>query len=73
MITIKELDKLQSFGKESDREYSDRKRFTVWRFGDDWELFFLSELDGSVFGIKTLKDMNDFRNVYKAITDKELV
>lgn len=43
MITTKELDKLQSFGKEDDGSYSDRDRFVIIpikrTFRTTWNLY----------------------------------
>ena len=75
MITDKDLDKLQKFGKESDGSYCDRWEFSIIksnRFKGRWDLCHFCEVDGALYYIKTLKDMADLKNVYKAITDKEL-
>lgn len=75
MITENELDKLQIFGKETDGSYCDRREFSIVksnRFKGMWNLCHFCEVDGDLYYIKTLKDMADLKNVYKAITDKEL-
>ena len=75
MITEKDLDKLQTFGKETDGSYCDRCEFSIIKsnkFKGRWDLFHFYEVDGGLYYIKTLKDMADLKSVYKAITDKEL-
>ena len=75
MITEKDLDKLQKFGKETDGSYCDRLEFSIIksnRFKGGWDLCHFCEVDGGLYYIKTIKDMADLKNVYKAITDKEL-
>jgi len=75
MITEKELDKLHDFSKESDGSYCDRWEFSIIesnRFKGKWDFCHFCEVDGALYYIKTLKDMVDLKNVYKAITDKEL-
>ena len=72
MITEKELDSLAAFGKEEDGSYCDRWQFSI-RQDDNRTIFSLfSEVDGSTWFIKYLKDLDDLKNVYHAITDKEL-
>ena len=72
MITEKELDGLAAFGKEEDGSYCDRWQFSI-RQDDNRTIFSLfSEVDGSTWFIKYLKDLDDLKNVYHAITDKEL-
>lgn len=87
MITEEQLDSLAEFGKERDGEYCDRWQFSIiasWTLFDrkypdsgavidGWGFYHFNEVDGSVFFIKTLKDFDDLKNVYHAITDKELV
>ncbi len=73
MITEQELNSLESFGKEPDGYYSDRDRFSIEKIGGKWVLFFSGETEGDDHLIKVLKNMDDLKNVYKAITDKELV
>jgi hypothetical protein len=75
MITEKDLDKLQTFGKETDGSYCDRWEFSIIksnRLKGRWDLCHFCEVDGGLYYIKTLKDMADLKSVYKAITDKEL-
>jgi len=75
MITEKDLNMLKTFEKEPDGSYCDRKEFCIVksrRFKGRWDLCFFNEVDGALYYIKTLKDIDDLRNVYKAITDKEL-
>ena len=72
MITEKELDSLAAFGKEEDGSYCDRWQFSI-RQDDNRTIFSLfSEVDGSTWFIKYLKDLDDLKNVYHAITDYEL-
>ena len=72
MITEKELDGLAAFGKEEDGSYCDRWQFSI-RQDDNRTIFSLfSEVDGSTWFIKYLKDLDDLKNVYHAITDYEL-
>ena len=73
MITEQELDSLESFGREPDGYYSDRDRFSIEKIRGNWHLFFSGETEGDEYPIKQLKSMDDLKNVYKAITDKELV
>ena len=71
-----ELDKLETFGKEEDGTYCDRWEFSIIpsrRFKGKWDFCHFNEVNGDLYYIKTLNDMDDLRNVYKAITDKELV
>lgn len=76
MITEEELDTLADFGKEKDGTYSDRWQFGIikGRYKDDknWHLCFISEVDDSGWFIKALKDFDDLKNVYKAITNEDL-
>jgi hypothetical protein len=55
------LDHLETFGKEKDGSHCDR-----------WEFCYFCEVYGALYYIKTLKDMPDLKNVYKAITYREL-
>jgi hypothetical protein len=76
MITTEQLDGLESFGKENDTTYSDRYEFSIVksvRKPDFWDFCHFDEVDGSLFYIKTLRDIDDLKKVYEAITDKELV
>lgn len=79
MLTEKDLDKLQMFGKETDGSYCDRLSFIIkrtihkWNGSGRWDFCHFSEVDGSSYYIKTLKDMDDLKNVYKAISNKELI
>lgn len=77
MITEEQLNSLQTFGRETDGSYSDRWQFAIIKGGhgykDEWVLYFESEIDGDIWFIKVLKDFEDLKNVYKAITDKELI
>lgn len=72
MIAEELLNKLESFGKEREGEYSDRFFFTIINRKDICALFLCSELDDDLIFIKDLKDMDDLKNVYKAISDREL-
>ena len=75
MITEALLYKLKSFYKESDGSYCDRWEFKIVdskRFKGRWDFCHFDEVDGSLFYIKTLKDMSDLENLYKAITNREL-
>jgi hypothetical protein len=75
MLTEKDLDRLQTFGKETDGTYCDRWEFSIvksTRSKGKWNLCHFCEVDGALYYIKTLKDMADLENVYKAITDVEL-
>jgi len=70
-----QLDNLKTFGKEGEGHYSDRWQFSIIKSKHPethWNFFFFCEIDGSLYFIKRLKDMDDLKNVYKAITDKEL-
>ena len=69
MITNKDLNSLAEFGKEKDGSYSDRWQFDIKKIKKDWCLFFFYEVDGKTWFIKKLKDFNDLKNVYHAITD----
>ena len=76
MITEDDLNKLESFGRESNGDYSDRRDFSIIkskRNPGKWIFCHFCEVDGSLYTIKTLKDMDDLRNVYNAITDEDLV
>jgi hypothetical protein len=76
MITDSVLEKLASFGKEEDGCYCDRWQFSIYPKNKErtaWELRFFSEWDGSTWHIKYLKDLEDLKNVYKAITNDELL
>lgn len=72
MITIKELNSLEAFGKEKDGSYCDRWQFEIKKVDKQWCLFFFSEVDGKNWFIKKLKDLADLKNVYHAITNNEL-
>ena len=73
MITEKYLNTLKTFGKEADGSYCDRWEFSIVKsWNDEWDLCHFRELDGALYYIKTLKDIADLKNVYKAIKDKEL-
>ncbi|MFV2015380.1 MAG: hypothetical protein ACC656_08135 [Candidatus Heimdallarchaeota archaeon] len=72
MLTKKDLNRLIGFGKEKDGSYSDRWQFDIKKVKKNWCLFFFSEVDGSTWFIKKLKDLNDLQNVYYAITNKQL-
>lgn len=73
MITEKQLDTLKTFGREEDGEYCDRWKFSIKKSeNDSWGFYFFNEVDGSLFFIKRLKDFDDLKNIYHAITDMEL-
>lgn len=75
MITEEQLDTLAAFGKESDGEYCDRWEFSIIPSNEErteWGFYHFNEVDGSVFFIKKLKDFDDLKNIYHAITNKEL-
>ena len=76
MITDSELETLASFGKETSGEYCDRWQFSICprnKERTDWELRLFCEVDGSTWHVKYLKDIEDLKNVYQAISDSELV
>ena len=76
MITEEQLDTLADFGKEKSGEYCDRWQFSIdkrnVRSREFWVFCFFNEVDGSLYRIKELKDFDDLKNVYHAITNKEL-
>ena len=72
-IIEKELDKLKSFGKENDGSYSDRYQFSIIPVGKKWNLYSFEEVNGDIEYIKTLKDMEDLKETYFYITNKELL
>jgi len=83
MITEEELDTLDTFGRENDGCYSDRWEFAILPSNrlsrkerklptTKWMLCFESEVDGALCLIKYLKDFDDLKNVYHAITDNKL-
>ena len=76
MTMQEELDKLKTFGRENDGNYCDRWEFSIVKNicskTEQWDFCHFNEVDGSLYFIKHLKDIDDLRNVYKAITDKEL-
>ena len=71
-LTEKELNTLADFGKEEDGSYCDRWQFSIIKYGNGYAFYLFNEVDGSNRFIKKLKDFDDLKNVYKAITDKEL-
>ena len=72
MITEEQLKTLCQFGREENGDYSDRWQFTI-RLGLMFPMLYLfDEVDGNLSFIKMLKDFDDLKNVYKAITNKEL-
>ena len=76
MITDSELETLAEFGKETSGEYCDRWQFSICprnKERTDWELRLFCEVDGSTWHVKYLKDIEDLKNVYHAISDSELV
>lgn len=76
MITDSELEKLADFRLEKDGTYCDRWEFTISpnnKERTDWRIGFHCEIDASVYHIKNLKDMEDLKNVYHAISNSELV
>jgi hypothetical protein len=74
MLTEQELKGLLDFGKEEDGDYCDRWQFTIRRNPNSsvWSFYFFNEVDGELFFIKKLKDLEDLKNVYHAITNKVL-
>jgi hypothetical protein len=73
---IEEIELLETFGKEAEGHYSDRSNFTIktsLRIPGKFDLFHFEEVYGGLYFIKTLKDMDDLKNVYKAITNNDLV
>ena len=72
-IKTEELDNLKSFGKEDDRTYSDRYRFSIIKVGKKWNLYSFEEIGGDIEYIKTLKDIDDLKETYFYITNKELI
>ena len=72
MLTIKELNSLEAFGKEKDGSYCDRWQFEIRKVNNAWCLNFFSEVDGKTWFIKKLKDLADLKNVYRAITNNDL-
>jgi hypothetical protein len=72
-LTEDDLKTLADFGKEEDGSYCDRWRFIIKNKMGVWRLYFFSEVDDCVWFIKDLRDLNDLKNVYKAITDENLI
>jgi hypothetical protein len=76
MITDSDLEKLADFGKEENGEYCDRNQFSIFPRNKErthWELRLFCEVDGVTFHVKYLKDIDDLKNVYHAISNSELV
>lgn len=73
LVTEENLSKLATFGKEEDGSYCDRWMFSIRKIGDRWSFNFFSEVDGSEYHIKYLRDMKDLKTVYKAISNNELL
>jgi hypothetical protein len=71
-ISDKDLDSLLDFGKESDGSYCDRDRFSICHVGNETCFYLFNEVDGSEWFVKELKDFEDLKQLYKAITNKEL-
>ncbi|CAH1002626.1 hypothetical protein LEM8419_03498 [Neolewinella maritima] len=73
-ITPYALDALKTFGRERGGEYCDRWQFSIIMTARrKWSLYLFNEVDGDLNFIKDLKDMEDLRRVYHAITGRELV
>lgn len=72
MITEEQLDSLLEFGKEEDGSYCDRWQFSIKKKFGKWNFYLFCEVDGALTHVKVLKDFEDLKNVYKAITDQEL-
>jgi hypothetical protein len=71
-ISDEDLDSLLDFGKESDGSYCDRWEYSIRHVGNDTFFYLFNEVDGSERFVKILKDFDDLKQLYKAITDREL-
>lgn len=71
-LTEKELDSLTDFYKDEDGSYSDGEDFLIRETFGVYSLNHFSKVENETWFIKNLKDLNDLKNVYHAITDKEL-
>lgn len=72
MITEEQLKTLAAFGKEKDGSYCDRWQFSIINSGDRWDIYLFDEVDGSNRFLKYLKDFDDLKYVYRAITNNKL-
>jgi hypothetical protein len=73
-ITEEELKTLESFGKDKDGSYSDYDQFCIVPHGIEWHLYWFDEMASTLDleHIKKLESMDDLREIYFALTFKEL-
>jgi hypothetical protein len=78
-VSEKELDKLKSFGYEVDRgSYSDWCDFSIVPETNKnksvirWSFCLFNEVDGKTTFVRYVDNMQQLKDVYKGITDKEL-
>ena len=78
LITEEKLDALESFGKQQDGIYSDWFEFSIIPIKDKddkiikWSFCLFEEVDGTNIRICYVTKMEEIKDLYKAITKKEL-
>jgi hypothetical protein len=77
-VSEKELDKLHSFGREESGSYSDWCDFSIVpetnKHGSvtRWSFCLFNEVDGKTTFVRYVDNMQQLKDVYKGITNKEL-
>lgn len=77
-VSEKELDKLHSFGREKEGSYSDWCDFSIVPETNKnksvirWSFCLFNEVDGKTTFVRYVDNMQQLKDVYKGITDKEL-
>ena len=74
-MTDEDFKDIANFNLTPDGEYSDWSDYTVRPTNKErtrWEFRLFSELDGSSWHVKYLKDMDDLKSLYLAITNKPI-
>ena len=76
-VSIKELKKLDYFSKEKDDSFSDWYSFSIipTKKGEiitRWRFCLFDETDGKTYFVRYVDNMQQLKDVYKGITDKEL-